>query len=91
MITYLGPTSLRILGYLLEARQNHRAPPSWREIMTRSGLKSTNSVYEHIERLRKAGLVDDEGPATHRSLCPTCQLIQANRQIGQGGGICPDS
>lgn len=55
-----GPTAkqLEIYDYIVEYMVEHQYAPAVRDICKGVGLKSTSSVYEHLEKLKRYGLID---------------------------------
>lgn len=59
----------QILNVVIEYISEHQYPPSVREICEITGLKSTASVHEYINRLLDKGLLEtDCGIGTPRAL-----------------------
>lgn len=66
-------------------------PPTIREIGTAMGIRSTNGVQDHLNALKRKGVIDYE-PFTSRSMrlltatCVTCGMPCADEQWVVGGG-----
>lgn len=70
-MTHLAPNTLKILALLIEARNNHTRPPSYRELQKATGIRSLNGVFYHMALLRDLGLIEWEynRARTARALC----------------------
>lgn len=51
----LSPRARAILGFIARVQAKQGAPPTLREIGRRFGIRSTNGVRYHIDRLERAG------------------------------------
>ena len=60
----------QILSYIVAYRIAHQYSPSVREIGQATGLASTSTVHGHLERLKRAGLIEQAtcSPRTLRVL-----------------------
>jgi SOS-response transcriptional repressor LexA len=67
---------LTILAMILKARADRLPPPTIREMMAATGIKSPNGVTGHFDALKRLGLVARDGHAG-RSVRPTCVFIPA--------------
>jgi repressor LexA len=66
----IAPTSrqLEVLRFIHWEIAHRGYPPTWREIMVRIGVCSTNAVHDHIAALCRKGLLEREqqfDPAAH--------------------------
>lgn len=58
-----------LIDYIQEFITNNRYSPSYREIGERFGFSSTGSVYNHVQALKKKGVLNLE-PKSSRSILP---------------------
>ncbi len=59
----------KTLAFIQSFLQSHGVAPSYREIMTHFGLRSTGAVHKHVRALTKKGALSCE-KGVHRSLQP---------------------
>ena len=52
----ISPKQQEILNYIKDEILNHGYPPSVREICDAVGLRSTSTVFSHLEKLEKKWL-----------------------------------
>ena len=69
----LNATALTIIGLVFAGAQTGQ-PPSVRELMDATGIRSTNAIQGHLWRLRKLGLIDFT-PARARTVRPKCRWL----------------
>jgi repressor LexA len=65
-----------ILAFIREWTQKQKYPPSWRDIGDHFGITSSNGVDDHLQALKKRGLVA-WGPQCSRTL----RLTNAGYQV----------
>ena len=53
----LGKTSQLIYDYIISFMDEHGYPPTIREIMAYSNIKSTSTIFYHLTRMQKLGLI----------------------------------
>lgn len=59
----------KILQAIIEYIEQHNYPPTVREIGKMVGLKSTSSVYAHLQRLLRSGKIEtDAGLGVPRAI-----------------------
>ncbi|GGH83459.1 repressor LexA [Pullulanibacillus pueri] len=63
----LGKTSRRVLKAIAKLSSECGYPPTVQEIGDEVGLKSTSTVYGHLERLQKSGYISWQ-PAKPRTI-----------------------
>lgn len=71
-----------ILNYILTYLQEHRRPPTIREIGRAAGITSTSVVNYNLERLTERGLLEREAEVS-RGLRLTEKALLELRQVGQ--------
>lgn len=71
-------TRQRMYDAIVDYTQEHLYPPSVREIAEMSGLRSTSSAYEHLKRLRDAGMIEID------SNQPRCIKLLGYRLVKEG-------
>jgi len=60
-------TEKNIIRFILNYQENNRKTPSFREILSNVGLKSTASIHKYLHKLQNKGFVSLE-TAEHRSI-----------------------
>lgn len=60
----------RVYDFLVDYIKEKQYPPSFRDISEGTGIKSTNTVYHHVHKLEKMGVISmqDNSPRTIRVL-----------------------
>ena len=56
-----------IINFVLENQLNDKKTPTYREIMAHVGLKSTSSIYQYMQKLKRGGFITVD-TAKHRSI-----------------------
>lgn len=64
----LPPGQLRLYVALLAYTQAHGRPPALRDLMAATGIRSQNGVRQHLDALRRKGLLTRDGVRTARPL-----------------------
>ena len=67
----IGPVSARsmkVYDAIAEYLMKNNYPPSMRELCEITGIRSTSSIYMHLFKLNKAGLLDSGGEFKPRTL-----------------------
>ncbi len=64
----IGRASLRVLTALEQHWKDRRVSPTFRELMERTEIRSTNTISYHIHLLQRAGLVEHTPFGACRSL-----------------------
>ncbi|MCM3024772.1 helix-turn-helix domain-containing protein [Heyndrickxia ginsengihumi] len=54
----LGEKEKDILNFIQSYRESHAYAPSMMEICRKCGLRSTNTVYAYLQKLKNKGLID---------------------------------
>ena len=70
MTVTLSPASERVYLAILAHWREKFCPPSFRDVMARTGIRSTSTIFYHIERLEAAGLLRVMDAGQSRGLVP---------------------
>lgn len=95
------PTRQKVLSYIQFYEKKHGFCPTVREIGSAVGLKSTSSVYGHLQRLKREGLIsakercprtisaDKKAVAVQKKQSPDegCTYIQCGFPIPPGAKV----
>lgn len=74
----LSPRQEEVLRFLVRWLQEHGVPPSYREIGSSLGIRSTNGVSDHVRALERKGYIDRVGGhGSARSLRVTDAALEA--------------
>ena len=70
MTITLSPASERVYLAILTHWREKFCPPSFRDVMERTGIRSTSTIFYHIARLEAAGLLRVTDAGQSRGLVP---------------------
>lgn len=66
----LSPASERVYLAILAHWRDKFCPPSFRDVMERTGIRSTSTIFYHIDRLQALGLLRVMDAGQSRGLVP---------------------
>lgn len=70
-------TRAKVLNYIIE----HGTQSTVREIAAAVGVKSTNTVFVHLKRLEKDGLIDLREKRAERQFCSAPKITASRKKI----------
>ncbi len=66
----IGERRRKILKFVNQYYEEHKVPPTYREIMLAVGLRSTSTVWSHLRKLARSGELSSLGRGRPRSYVP---------------------
>lgn len=75
MFDQLSERQQQILSFIAQYISQHQYPPSLREIGTHCGIKSTQGISRHLDKLEELGLITRKSSARSLRLVPTFPTI----------------
>lgn len=79
------PTRQKVLSYIQFYEKKHGFCPTVREIGSAVGLKSTSSVYGHLQRLKREGLVSTKERCP-RTISADKRVVAVQKEQSPSGG-----